>query len=90
MGGSGGVGGSGGCGATGGIRVKVAVTVFAASIDTVHGSAPEQPPPENPVNVDVAVSGCAVRVTAVPCAYAAVQSACPPVPQSMPAGALST
>jgi hypothetical protein len=45
-------------------RVKVAVTVIAAFIVTVHGPVPAQPPLQ-PVKVDP-LAGLAVRVTAVP------------------------
>ena len=44
--------------------VNVAVTVVAAVMVTVHGPAPEQPPPDQPVNVEPVV-GVAVSVTTV-------------------------
>jgi len=46
-------------------RVKVAVTVVAAVIGTVHVPVPEHPPPDQPVNVELA-SAMAVSVTLVP------------------------
>ena len=46
---------------------KVAVTVVAADIVTVHAPVPEQPPPLQPVNVEPA-AGVAVSITAVPLA----------------------
>jgi len=61
-------------------RVKVAVTVIAAFIVTVHGPVPAQPPLQ-PVKVDP-LAGLAVRVTAVPLLYGAEQA----VPQLMPGG----
>jgi hypothetical protein len=47
--------------------VNVAVTDRAASIMTVHVPAPEQPEPDQPVNVEPAAA-LAVNVTDVPCA----------------------
>jgi hypothetical protein len=44
---------------------KVAVTVVAAVIVTVHVPVPEQPPPLQPVNVEP-LAGDAVSVTLVP------------------------
>ena len=44
--------------------VKVAATVVAAVMGTVHGPVPEHPPPLQPENVDP-VAGAAVRVTVV-------------------------
>jgi hypothetical protein len=44
---------------------KVAVTVVAADIVTVHEPVPEQAPPLQPVKVDP-VAGLVVSVTAVP------------------------
>jgi len=52
---------------------------------TVQVPVPAQPPPLQPVNVDPA-AGAAVKVTAVPLAYAAAQVA----PHEMPAGLLVT
>jgi hypothetical protein len=46
---------------------KIAVTVVAAAIITVHEPVPEQPPPFQPVKVEPA-AGVAVNVTAVPLA----------------------
>src|SRR5512135_836215 len=60
-------------------NVNVAVTVVAASSGTVHGAVPEQPPPDQPVNVEP-VLGVAVRITLAPTANCAVQA----VPQSIP------
>jgi hypothetical protein len=63
------------------MRVKVAKTVFAASIVTSQeGLVPAQAP-DQPANVDVE-SGVAVSVTVVPALKGAPQLA----PQSMPAG----
>lgn len=47
---------------------KLAVTVAAAFIVTVHVPVPEQPPPLQPVNIETGteVLGEAVRVTTVP------------------------
>ena len=64
---------------------KLAVTVWAALIVTVHVPVPVQPPPLQPLNVEPA-AGVAVNVTAVPLANAAEQVA----PQEMPVGALVT
>ena len=47
------------------LSVKVAVTVFAASIVTAQLPIPEQPPPDQPANVEPAF-GVAVSVTDVP------------------------
>src|SRR2546428_9355959 len=60
---------------------KVAVTEVAALIVTVHVPLPVQPPPLQPLKMEPA-AGAAVKVTAVPLAYAAAQV----VPQAMPAG----
>ena len=65
--------------------VNVAVTVVPAFSVTVQVPVPEQPPPLQPVKVEPA-AGVAVRVTAVPPAYAAMHVA----PQEMPAGLLVT
>ena len=59
----------------------MAVTVVAALSVTVHAPVPEQPPPLQPVKVEPA-AGVAVKVTAVPLAYAAEHV----VPQEIPAG----
>src|SRR4029453_5565357 len=64
-------------------RAKVAVTVVAALSVTVQVPVPEQPPPLQPVKLEPAV-GVAVKVTAVPLAYAAEHVA----PQEIPAGLL--
>jgi hypothetical protein len=48
------------------MSVKVAVTDLAASIVTSHVPVPEQPPPDQPANVEVDDTGVAVRVTTVP------------------------
>jgi hypothetical protein len=64
---------------------KLAVTVWAALIVTVHVPVPVQPPPLQPLNVEPA-AGVAVKVTAVPLANPAEQV----VPQEMPVGALVT
>ncbi|PYN54724.1 MAG: hypothetical protein DMD94_14055, partial [Candidatus Rokuibacteriota bacterium] len=63
--------------------VKIAVTACAALIVTVQVPVPVQPPPLQPAKVEPA-AGAAVKVMAVPLAYAAAQV----VPQAMPAGAL--
>src|SRR4029453_3900304 len=62
---------------------KVAVTVVAALSVTVQVPVPEHPPPLQPVKVEPA-AGVAVKVTAVPLAYAAEHVA----PQEIPAGLL--
>src|SRR5438034_110679 len=72
------------------VRVKdctanVAVTEVAAFTVTMQVPVPEQPPPLQPVKVELA-SGVAVSVTAVPPANGAEQAA----PQEMPAGAVLT
>jgi hypothetical protein len=72
------------------VRVKdgtanVAVTVVAAFSVTVQVPVPEQPPPLQPEKVEPA-AGVAVKVTAVPLAYAAMHVA----PQEIPAGLLVT
>jgi hypothetical protein len=64
---------------------KVAVTVVAAFKVMAHVPVPEQPPPLQPVKVEPA-AGVAVRVMAVPLAYAAMQVGL----QEMPAGLLVT
>src|SRR5882724_1575093 len=64
---------------------KPAVTEAAALIVTVQGPVPEQPPPLQPLKVELA-SGVAVKVTAVPLANGAEHAA----PQAMPAGLLVT
>ena len=46
---------------------KVAVTVVAADIVTVHEPVPEHPPPLHPVKIEPD-AGVAVSVTAVPLA----------------------
>src|SRR5688572_12442764 len=61
-------------------RSKFAVTVCAEFSVTVQGAVPEQPPPDQPVNMPVVA--VAVSVTIEPSAYCSVQSA----PQLMPAG----
>src|SRR3989449_10511500 len=66
-------------------RVKVAVTVVAAETVTTHDPVPEQPPPLQPLKVELA-AGAAVSVTAVPFVKLAEQVA----PQSRPAGELVT
>jgi hypothetical protein len=64
-----------------GWSVNVAVTVAAAVIDTVQVPVPEQPPPDQPVNVEP-TAAWGVRTTLVPGAYNAEH-----VPgQVMPAG----
>ena len=45
--------------------MNVAVTVVAAVIGTTHVPVPEQPPPDQPANVELA-SAAAVSVTLVP------------------------
>src|SRR5437773_5218896 len=72
------------------VRVKdctanVAVTEVAAFIVTMQVPVPEQPPPLQPVKVELA-SGVAVKVTAVPLANGAEHVA----PQAMPAGLRAT
>src|SRR5436309_2100218 len=72
------------------VRVKdctanVAVTEVAAFSVTMQVPVPEQPPPLQPVKVELA-SGVAVRVTAVPTVNEAEQAA----PQEIPEGALLT
>src|SRR5437773_1471383 len=72
------------------VRVKdcaanVAVTEVAAFRVTMQVPVPEQPPPLQPVKVELA-SGVAVKVTAVPLANGAAHVA----PQAMPAGLLAT
>src|SRR2546422_49852 len=72
------------------VRVKdctanVAVTVVAAFNATMQVPVPEQPPPLQPVKVELA-SGVAVKVTAVPLANGAEHVA----PQAIPAGLLAT
>src|SRR5438093_79088 len=62
---------------------KPAVTEAAALIVTVQGPVPEQPPPVQPVKVELA-AGVAVKVTAV----ALVNGAAHVAPQAMPAGEL--
>src|SRR5207247_10010743 len=64
---------------------KVAVTEVAAFTVTMQVLVPEQPPPLQPVKVELA-SGVAVKVTAVPLANGAAHVA----PQAMPAGLLAT
>ena len=69
------------------LRLKLAVTVFAASAITVHDVAPEHTPP-HPTNVEPAV-GLAVKARFVPGingASSAVQNG----PQSIPTGVLLT
>ena len=65
-------------------RVKVAVTDFAAVIDTIQVSVPVQAPLQ-PVN-DEPTEGAAARVTLVLIAYASEQS----TPQLIPGGVLET
>src|SRR5207237_514574 len=62
-------------------RVKVAVTVVAALIVTLHVPVPVQPPPLQPANNEPDAD-VAVNVTTVPASYEAEHVA----PQSMPAG----
>lgn len=62
------------------IRVSSRIFVLTAST-RVQPPVPEQPPPDQPANVEP-VAGLAVRTTVVPYGYDAVQV----VPQSMPAG----
>src|SRR5882724_183139 len=64
-------------------RANVAVTVVAALIVTMQVPVPEQPPPLQPVTVELA-SGVALKVMAVPLANGAAHVA----PQAMPAGEL--
>jgi len=64
---------------------KLAVTVVAAFMVTVHVPVPVQPPPLQPVNVEPAAAA-AVSVTDVPVVNDAEQV----VPQEMPAGLLVT
>jgi hypothetical protein len=66
-------------------NVNVDVTVVATVIDTVHVPVLEQPPPDQPANVEVG-SVAAVSVTLVPWLYVSAQS----VPQLIPAGMLVT
>ena len=40
--------------ASGGVAANVAVTVVGPETVTVHGAVPEQPPPDQPLNVDPA------------------------------------
>src|SRR5437870_3643000 len=61
--------------------VNMAVTVVALLMVTTHGSAPEQPAPDQPAKVPLPV-GVAVRVTWAPKLKLAAQVG----PQSMPAG----
>jgi hypothetical protein len=65
--------------------LKVAVTVFAASIITVHVASVPVHAPLQPVNV-APVAGVAVSTTEVPAVKSSLQSA----PQAMPEGALVT
>jgi hypothetical protein len=60
---------------------KVAVTVVATVIDTVQGSVPVQPPPDQPVKADVPPA-VALRTTSVPMSKEAWHVA----PQLIPAG----
>jgi len=62
-------------------NVNVAVTLVAAVIDTVHVPVPEQPPPDQPLNVEP-TPGVAARTTLVPELYDAEHVA----PQLIPAG----
>ena len=61
------------------------MTAFAASAVTVHVPVPEQPPPDQPANVEVA-AGVAVSVTELPLANQPEHVE----PQSIPAGELET
>ncbi len=47
------------------MRVKLAVTLWAAFMVTVHVPTPEQPPPDQPVKV-TPVAAVAFRATWVP------------------------
>jgi 4-hydroxy-L-threonine phosphate dehydrogenase PdxA len=64
-----------------GIRVKVAVTVCAASIGTVHVPVPGHAAPVQPANVDVA-SGVGVSLTLEPASNEVEHVA----PQAIPGG----
>jgi hypothetical protein len=64
------------------LAVKVAVTVVAEVMLTVHAPVPLQPPPLQPLKVEPPL-GVAVSVTAVPW----VKPAAHAVPQVMPPGA---
>src|SRR4051812_35128712 len=68
-----------------GMSVKVAVTVVSLVSVTMHVPVPEQPAPDQPVNVDPAAE-VAVSVTCVPLANPAEHVA----PQLIPAGELDT
>lgn len=63
------------------LAANVAVTVFAASIVVTQVPVPEQPPPDQPANVEVG-PGVAVSVTRVPDRYSSEQSR----PHVMPIG----
>ena len=47
------------------VRVNVAVTVVSPPMVTMHVPVPEQPPPDQPENVEP-VAAVAVNVTVVP------------------------
>src|SRR4029077_6308745 len=69
------------------ILLKVAVTPVAALIVTLQVSVPEQPPPDQPLNLEfVPARGAAFSVTSLPSSYSCVQS----LRQSMPLGTLVT
>jgi len=67
------------------LRLNVAVTEVLLDRVTMHVLVPEQPPPDQPPNVEP-VLGVAVSVTAVPLAKFAEHV----VPQVMPVGELLT
>ena len=73
------------CGTGGGVDANVAVTVVSAVSVTWQVLVPEQPPPDQPVNVEPD-PGVAVSVTWVPFANCAEHVE----PQSIPAGELVT
>ena len=68
-----------------GMRVKVAVTVVSAVMGRTQLPLPEQPPPDQPVNVEPP-AGDAVNVTTVALENVSVQV----TPQAIPEGALVT
>src|SRR6187402_2172292 len=63
------------------LAAKFARTEVAAEITVLHLPVPEQPPPDHPVNVEVA-AGVAVKTTSVSGAKSALQVA----PQLIPGG----
>jgi hypothetical protein len=69
----------------GAFSVKVAVTLVFEARVTLHVPLPEQPPPDQPVNVD-SPSGSALSVTMAPSSNSSLHF----TPQSMPLGELVT